>query len=321
MQIAASPNLTEVEAQLLIALSAALVDGEKQDAERTCLLELAQELGIDNAAQTTRKLLRTSGDLAAAVACLESAPARQLAYEMALAVCEASGDISPAEAKFLADLKAQLGLGGEAQKQVEEEIHAVWPPALPTAEESLVPAPASEPIAASSVPDNGPMILRYAILNGALELLPETLATMAILPLQMKMVYRVGKSHGVELDRGHIKELLATAGLGVGSQMLEGFARQFLGKLGRSLGGKTVGRLADQAAGSATSFASTYAIGQLADRYYRGGRKLDAASLKSGFGELQKNAVGLHQRYLPEIQQRAQNLNPAQIMELVRGKV
>ncbi len=32
------------------------------------------------------------------------------------------------------------------------------------------------------------MVSNYAILNGALELLPESLATLAIAPLQMKMV-------------------------------------------------------------------------------------------------------------------------------------
>ncbi|MDQ3545732.1 MAG: hypothetical protein M3429_04310 [Verrucomicrobiota bacterium] len=32
------------------------------------------------------------------------------------------------------------------------------------------------------------MILRYAIVGGALELLPQTMATLAIIPLQSKMV-------------------------------------------------------------------------------------------------------------------------------------
>ena len=45
------------------------------------------------------------------------------------------------------------------------------------------------------------MILNYSILNGALELLPQSMASMAIIPLQMKMVYRIGKEHGYELDR------------------------------------------------------------------------------------------------------------------------
>ncbi len=34
----------------------------------------------------------------------------------------------------------------------------------------------------------------------------------------MKMVYRIGKSYGFDLDRGHIKDFLATAGVGMASQ-------------------------------------------------------------------------------------------------------
>src|SRR6266566_5256826 len=46
------------------------------------------------------------------------------------------------------------------------------------------------------------MILNTAILNGALEIMPHTLATMAIIPVQMRMVYQIGKRRGYELDRG-----------------------------------------------------------------------------------------------------------------------
>jgi uncharacterized protein (DUF697 family) len=49
------------------------------------------------------------------------------------------------------------------------------------------------------------MILNSAILNGALEIMPHTLATMAIVPLQMRMVYHIGKSYGFELDSGMSK--------------------------------------------------------------------------------------------------------------------
>ena len=54
-------------------------------------------------------------------------------------------------------------------------------------------------------------ILNYAILNGALALLPQSWASMAIIALPIKMVYRVGLAHGVSLDQGHIKEFIAAA--------------------------------------------------------------------------------------------------------------
>ena len=89
-------------------------------------------------------------------------------------------------------------------------------------------------------------ILNAAILNGALELLPETLSTMAIIPLQMKLVYRIGKAHGYELDSGHVKDFLATVGVGLTSQYLEQAGRKLLGGL---LG---QGRRRPAAAGSAS---------------------------------------------------------------------
>ena len=79
--------------------------------------------------------------------------------------------------------------------------------------------------------DHDRMIPNDAILNGALELLPNSLATMAIIPLQMKMVCRIGKSYGYELDRGHIKDFLATAGLGMVSQYVEQVGIRLLGSL------------------------------------------------------------------------------------------
>ena len=166
---------------------------------------------------------------------------------------------------------------------------------------------------------NSGMILKYAILNGALELLPQTLATVVIIPMQMKMVYRIGKSHGVELDRSNIKDFLATAGIGLGSQMVEGFARKLVGRFGRKLGGKTVGSVADQLTGSAMSFASTYAIGHMAQTYYAGGRSLTAPDLKKLVGPLQTQARELHTRYLPEIQERARTLDTAALLSMVRG--
>ena len=53
------------------------------------------------------------------------------------------------------------------------------------------------------------MILRTAILTGGLELLPHSLATMAIIPVQMRMVYHIGQRYGFQMDRQHLTEFLA----------------------------------------------------------------------------------------------------------------
>jgi uncharacterized protein (DUF697 family) len=89
----------------------------------------------------------------------------------------------------------------------------------------------------------------------------------------MRMVYRIGHRYDYTLDRGHIRDFLATAGVGLASLAVESLARLFLGGLvGQLLGG--VGT------GAAFAFAGTYAIGQLANRYYAGGRKMDTAVLR-----------------------------------------
>ena len=297
------------EPLLAICLFAAFADGDSSGDERGRIEALAAELGGGDVSAVSRRILMGRLSLDAAAAGLEGRDDRMLAYEMARAVCEADGEVSAEEQGFLDDLRAKLSLGASEARKLDDEVDEVV----------LAPV-AAEPGAAASGTDHSGMILRYSILNGALELLPQTLATMAILPLQMKMVWRIGKAHGFELDRSSIKEFFATAGLGLGSQVVEGFARKIIGGFGKKLGGKTIGRIANQATGSAFSFASTYAIGHLAVKYYAGGRKLGAGELKNLQAPLTAEARELHGKYLPEIEQRARSLDSTAILDLVRGK-
>jgi uncharacterized protein (DUF697 family) len=143
---------------------------------------------------------------------------------------------------------------------------------------------------------------------------------MAIIPLQVKMVYGIGKAHGVELDQGHIKEFIAAAGVGLTSQYLEQFGRKLLGGLLGKVAGKTVGKLGRAATGMAFSFATTYALGQVARRYYAGGRTMSSEVLRDSFQNLLGPAKQMQAQYLPQIQQKAATLDVGQIMDMVRGK-
>jgi uncharacterized protein (DUF697 family) len=296
------------ESLLAICLFAAFADGDKSDEERGHIESLARELGGGDVSSVSRRILMGRLSVDAAAAELKTREERMLAYEMARAVCETGGSISTDEQAFLNDLRGKLALGDADAKTLDDEVDSV----------ALAALDGGEP--ADAAADQSGMVLRYSILNGALELLPETLATMAILPLQMKMVWRIGKAHGFELDRSSIKEFLATAGIGFGSQVIEGFARKLIGGFGKKLGGKLVGRIANEATGSAFSFASTYAIGHLAVKYYAGGRKLGGSDMKAMYGPLTNQAKELHAKYLPEIQQRASTLDTTSILNLVRGK-
>jgi len=308
----ADESLSPVESTLAITLFAAFADGDRSESERARIDRLAVDLGWHDLASISRRILMGKLSLGGAVAGLGQKEERESAYELARAVCEIDGDLSGEETAFLAELRGLCRLDLETSRQLDAEVDSV---ALAPLAAAAVMVDRPPPPPPPSVPDQGGLILRYAILNGALELLPGTLATMAIVPLQMKMVYRIGQAHGADLDRASIKEFLATAGLGLGSQMLEGFARKWAAGLGKKIGGKTAGKLANQLAGSAFSFASTWAIGHLAVHYHAAGRRLAPTDMKTVYEPLLAKAKELHPRYLPEIQQQAKSLNPATVLE------
>ncbi|MDP3476919.1 YcjF family protein [Hydrogenophaga sp.] len=321
----------EQKSILSVALLAAFSDGHKADTEREAIRQLADTLGHESGGAGLAKLyqdvLLQRVSLADAVAGLNGPGQRQLAYEMAVCVCDADGRQSEAEATFLADLKARLKLdAGEAQAFEQEERallnatdYAV-PMVIQTAPAatSALAAPAQQVQAAVDA-DLDKSILKYAMLNGALELLPQSWASMAIIPLQVKMVYGIGKAHGVELDQGHIREFIAAVGVGLTSQYLEQFGRKLLGGLLGKAAGRTAGRLGGAATGVAFSFATTYALGQVAKRYYAGGRVMSTALLRDTFQNLLGPAKQMQAQYLPQIQQQAQTLDAAKVLAMVRG--
>ncbi|MFC3146775.1 TerB family tellurite resistance protein [Piscinibacterium candidicorallinum] len=364
---------SEQQAILTIAMLTALADGNKADAERQAIRDLASSLagsapGID-LPKLVQDVILKRAKLADAVTALSSPEHKLLAYEMAVCVADADGSQSASEKKFLAELKAALGLQDSPQAQaVEQQADAFaqflddpvkTPAAAPApAASSLgagpvlataavagagalagamisVPAPAALPVAAAPVGGAGPVvrvqpsvseaeldksILNYSILCGALELLPQSWASMAIIPMQMKMVYAVGKVHGVELDKGHVKEFLATAGVGLAGQYVEQFGRKLLGGLVGKYVGRTAGKIVGAGTGIAMSFATTYALGQLAKRYYGGGRQMNTAVLKDTFDSLLGPAKKLQAEYMPQIQQKSRTLDAGSIMRMVQGK-
>ena len=306
----------QIRSLLAVCLMAAFSDGHQDPREREHVRRVAESLsseaGVDFMALYQDVLLKRL-TLEQAVAGLGTPEARQLAFEMAVGVCDADGVHDADETAFLDRLSGLLGLGRAASVPVVGEADAL---AAAPVEAPIPELPAAAP---ADQPELDQMILNAAILNGALELLPETLASMAIIPLQTRLVYRVGKAHGYELDRGHIKDFLATAGVGLTSQYVEQFGRKLVGGLlGKMLGG--AGRMiGSEATGSAFSFATTYALGHVAKRYYAGGRKLDAAALKSAFAQTADSARALQTQYAPQIADRARTLDLKRLMTELRG--
>jgi uncharacterized protein (DUF697 family)/tellurite resistance protein len=363
----------EIRAILTLCLLASFADGEKHDREREQIRQVAEGLAGDQAVNLPglyQDVLLRRVDLASAVAQLGSADARQLAFEMAVCVCDADGHTSPKEDAFLAQLRQALGQAPaqpasagvtgaagstlaagaaataagasmasaytafEAQAQSVTAARLDAPAAL---QDAAIALPAGSPVPHPSAVDSlggtaaqrqpgslsaaemDSKILKASILNGAIELLPENLSTLAIIPLQMRLVYQIGQSYGYQLDSGHIKDFLATLGVGLTSQYLEQAGRKLLGGLLGKVGGGLLGGLGKQAVSSGMSFASTYALGHVANQYYAGGRSLSTDMLKDAYQHVMQDGRQLQARYLPQIQETARGLNTAKILSMVRG--
>ena len=313
----------EIRSIITIALMAAFADGMKDEHERAAVKQLAEALDADgslNLAALYRDVLVARPDLATVAGALQSAASRQLAYEKAAGVCDADGVQGPAEREFLARLAAVLGLGAAQAGAISAEADAIA--AAAAAPEVVPPAAAA---AASTAPGTGTLsqaemdklILDAAITNAALELLPESLSSLAIIPLQIRLVYRIGRSYGYEMDRGHAKDFLATLGVGLTSQYLEQAGRKLLGGLLGSIAGGLGLGLGKQAASSGMSFATTYALGRVAERYYAGGRSLDAQALKSTFTGLLEEARITAPRYREEIVARSRSIDTRQLTAMI----
>jgi len=307
-------NLTEQKAVLTVAMMAAFADGENSEVERTALRQMAESFGPDaglNLWEIYQDVVDRRRPLADVAAALTSDEARHMAYDMASGVCEADGTVNERERAFLDSLLAALHHDVEVPPPLRGSASvgasAVPPGATP---------PLLEPVDTAAIDK---MVLNYAILNGALEMLPHGLATMAIVPLQMRMTYRIGKKYGYTLDSGHIRDFLATAGVGLASQAVENMARRLLG----GLAGGLLGGLGGMVVGTGTSFgfafASTYAIGHLADRYYAGGRKMEAALLRETYARLLADGRALFSQHSGAVQARASTLNPTDVINLVRS--
>ena len=333
----------EIRATLTLCLMASYADGEKHDREREQIREVAQGLAGDaqvNLPGLYQDVLLRRVELPEVLGRLASPESRQLAYEMAVCVCEADGHTSAKEDAFLAQVRQAWGLGGahttggfdaEAQAVADAPLQA---PLQTPLDASTAPAtPAPHPAAADALPTTAAQrrpgslppaemdrkILQASIMNGAIELLPENLSTLAIIPLQMRLVYQIGQSYGYELDRGHIKDFLATLGVGLTSQYLEQAGRKLLSGLLGKAGKGLLGGLGRQAVSSGMSFAATYALGHVANQYYAGGRTLSTDMLKDAYQHVMQDGQQLQARYLPQMQATARQLDTAKILSMVRG--
>ncbi len=113
---------------MAIGLMAAFADEHKDERERDHLRELAQSLSADSGVDLMKlyqDVLLQRVRLEDAAADLDTPALRQLAYEMAVGVCDADGECNAQEKAFLQRLSTTLRLAPEQARDVVAQADAL----------------------------------------------------------------------------------------------------------------------------------------------------------------------------------------------------
>jgi uncharacterized protein (DUF697 family)/tellurite resistance protein len=289
---------------IAIAMLAARADGSVDSAEQRAVDAVVARTGNPDITRLAQQVAAGQLRVADLASGLSDDEARRVAYEGALAIINADGSANASEQAFLSELRTALGfsdadvadatrMAGAIADAPVAEVHTGKPPAGPVDE----------------------FILQQAILTGAIEVLPDRLANIAILPLQLRMVYQIGQRHGQKLDINQVKDLTATFGLGAAAQSLEGVAMRLIGGLAGGLLGGMVGGATRIATGAIITFSATYALGHVAEQYYAQGRRLNAADLRALFVRFQGEAKTIYPRVQEQIHGQAGTLNLQSLLQ------
>ncbi|HEV8150417.1 MAG TPA: DUF533 domain-containing protein [Gemmatimonadales bacterium] len=316
---------------LAICLLAALSDGERTPEEQTQFARITAQLGGADGAALLARVERHELTLAELARQLTTPDARRTAYELAVAMVYADGLANERERAFLADLQGALELGPDGLRELHQEAESLAgaplagpTPAAAREQEKETPRPSQAGIPAVSH-DTAleAMIRQQALLAGALELLPQQIASLAIIPIQLRLVYRIGADYGQKLDAAQIKDLLGVLGIGAAGQVLDGAARRIISGLGKGIFGRVLGGVVGGTAGLATgaglSFVTTYALGHAARQYYAQGRRLSQADLRALFERFRAEAEDLLPRVQQEIHSQSRNLDLGHLFSSLRG--
>ena len=301
---------TDAEIIITIAAQAAVIDGLKSTLELQQIAAAAARLGLPNADAVVQRAAAAPENVTTLAGALSSESARRAALEIAVAVCNADGVAGAKEVAFLQSLSAALGTG-----VATAEMSAIASVATLTGQVMAPPVPSTATAQPPAPGDLDAMILDQAILTAALEVLPDRLSNMAILPLQLRMVYTIGQRYGQQLDASQVKDLAATFGIGAAAQFMESIVRKTFGALAGGVLGSMMGGATGVAAGATLSFGATYALGHAATQYYAQGRSLSNADMTALFTRFQKEAETL----FPKVQERVQSVAKSTNLQSVLG--
>ena len=117
--------MTQQETRAILTLSvlAAFVDGDKHERERAEIKRIAEGLAADDGLHLPslyQDVLMKRVSIASVASELPSLESRQLAYEMAVCVCDADGAQSEAEQRFLENVRDALALATRPREPTQD---------------------------------------------------------------------------------------------------------------------------------------------------------------------------------------------------------
>lgn len=295
-------NEREQAAILSLCFIAAFANDDKGEATRAQIRRVAEQLspvGTLHLSVVYQEVLRKKISLNDTLAPLHRPEHKQLAYEAAVCVCDVDGVHSDAEHGFLENLRLALGLDVRAARAFERAAGAI-------SDAGMQPEPVRGFSAATLPADSialEEMIVDCSLLDAALLLQASTLAAMATIPVQMKLIYRVGKAYGAELNRGEIKHLLSAAGVGPLAQYIELFGLRLRGAAERA---------------ARLSFINTYALASCTKQYCSGDAQMDAQAFCVAFEAAVARARPIANQYEAQFAGRLRFLDEDSLIALVR---
>lgn len=284
-----------------IALLAACSGQANEVQKREKIGQWAEMLG-DSAAAGVLRFQRNSPviriDPGMADRYLDNRLHRLLAYEMAVSICHFDGRLNASGRHFLAHLSWVLGLHGTVTRPLDQQAAGIAEVAASLAEQIDRQASASaETTAAGSSLRHLQCVLDYAIHCAALEMHPESWASMSIHPLQVSMVRAIAKQHGHDEGPVQLRARLETLGLGLTPQFVEHLDDKLFG----GIRGRMVTFLP-------SSFSTTYALGQVAAMCYANGQGVSDVCRTNDYEKLRDSALSLQMHHLRQIREKAAGL-------------
>ena len=292
----------EQAAFLTLALLAVFANGgrdERELAQLRHVLERQSPLSGPNLSLLLQDVQLKRRSLQETVLALRRPESRQLAYEMAVCVCDVDGVHSDPEHRFLEDLRIALNLDVRSARSVEREAGAI-------ADLTMQPEPVRGFGAAVDAPESEALnqgILGVAAFCAALAKTGNAISILAITPMQMKMIYRVARAYGEQVTRGQIKNLMGLFGAAALPQYIENISLSIA---------------ASDSQAASTAFANTYALGQAAKLYYAAEPDTDLQAVREQFEKLQREGLNLSAMHVADIDNKARVLHANELMPLLR---